>query len=157
MNGLKSWVVHLSGETHTDWRREIEQGIDQHKLEIGVTSPVTDHHASDHCGVDILGEEASSFWKDNKGARINRIRNQTLLSRADIVIVRFGPKYRQWNAAFDAGYAIALSKPLITIHDEELDHALKEIDSSANATARSTSQVIDILRYITQDASSRQE
>ena len=120
---------------------------------IETTSAVTDHRASDHCGVEILGEEESSFWKDNKGARINRIRNQTLIAKADIVIVRFGQKYRQWNAAFDAGYAIALSKPLITIHDEELDHALKEFDSAANATARSTEQVIEILRYITQDAS----
>ncbi len=157
MDGLKSWVAYLSGETHTDWRREIERGIDEHKLGIRVTSPVTDHHASDHCGVDILGEEASSFWKDHKGARINRIRNQTLVGQADIVIVRFGPKYRQWNAAFDAGYAIALSKPLITLHEEELDHALKEIDSSANAMARSTEQVIEILRYITQDASAGKE
>ncbi len=151
MDMIHSWIAYLSGEIHTDWRREIEEGIEQHKLEVLVTSPVTDHRASDHCGVDILGAEESPFWKDNKGARINRIRNQTLLGQADIVIVRFGQKYRQWNAAFDAGYAIALSKPLITIHDEELDHALKEIDSAANATARSTSQVLEILRYITQD------
>ena len=146
-------TAYLSGETHTDWRRAIEEGIAKSNLKIGTTSAVTDHHASDHCGVEILGEEESSFWKDNKGARINRIRNQTLIKKADVVIVRFGPKYRQWNAAFDAGYAIAHSKPLITIHDEERDHALKEIDSAANATARNPEQVVEILRYITQDAS----
>ena len=146
-------TAYLSGETHTDWRRDIEEGIRKNQLKIETTSAVTDHYASDHCGVEILGEEESSFWKDNKGARINRIRNQTLIKKADVVIVRFGPKYRQWNAAFDAGYAIAHSKPLVTIHDEELDHALKEIDSAANATARNPEQVVEILRYITQDAS----
>ena len=142
-------TAYLAGETHTDWRRDIEEGIRKNNLNIETTSAVTDHYASDHCGVDILGEEESSFWKDNKGARINRIRNQTLIKKADVVVVRFGPKYRQWNAAFDAGYAIALSKPLVTIHDEELDHALKEIDSAANATARTPEQVVKILRYIT--------
>ena len=132
----------------------MKEGITQHKLNVYVTSPVTDHHSSDHCGVDILGKEDVPYWKDHKGAQINRIRNQTMIGRSDIVIVRFGEQYRQWNAAFDAGYAIALSKPLITLHDETLDHALKEIDSASYGTTRCTEQVIDILRYVTQSTTS---
>ena len=147
-------TIYLSGEIHTDWRTEIQEGITQHKLNVYVTSPVTDHHSSDHCGVDILGKEDVPYWKDHKGAQINRIRNQTMIGRSDIVIVRFGEQYRQWNAAFDAGYAIALSKPLITLHDETLDHALKEIDSASYGTTRCTEQVIDILRYVTQSPTS---
>ena len=144
-----AWTIYLSGEIHTDWRAEIQEGINRHQLNVHVTSPVTDHQASDHCGVDILGNEDVPYWKDHKGAQINRIRNQTMIGRADVVIVRFGEQYRQWNAAFDAGYAIALSKPLITMHDEVLDHALKEIDAASYGTARCTEQVVDILRYVT--------
>ena len=65
------------------------------------------------------------------GAGVNAIRTQTLIRAADIVVVRFGDKYRQWNAAFDAGYAAALGKPIVTLHDAELDHALKEVDRAA--------------------------
>ena len=71
-----------------------------------------------------------------------------MIGRADAVVVRFGPKYKQWNAAFDAGFAAALNKPLITLHDDEHDHALKEVDAAANATARTPEQVVDILRYV---------
>ena len=141
-------TAYLSGETHTDWRRAIEEGIAKSNLKIGITSAVTDHHASDHCGVDILGEEASSFWKDHKGARINRIRNQTLVGQADIVIVRFGPKYRQWNAAFDAGYCAAKGIPYITLHDEEIVHPLKEVDQAAYAWCKTTEQVVTLIRYV---------
>lgn len=58
---------------------------------------------------------------------MNAIRTQTLIRDADVV-VRFGDQYRQWNAAFDAGYAAALGKPIVT---PELDHALKEVDRAA--------------------------
>ena len=112
------------------------------------TSPVTDHPASDDCGVSILGDEDQSFWKDHKGASINAIRTRTHLQKADIVVVRFGDKYRQWNAAFDAGFAAALGKPIIVEHPEEFDHALKELDAAALAVARSTSQVVEILTYV---------
>ena len=100
------------------------------------------------CGVRILGDEPDAFWRDRKGANINAIRTSSLIGRADAVIVRFGPKYKQWNAAFDAGYAAALNKPLIILHDGDHDHALKEVDAAANATARSPEQVVEILRYV---------
>lgn len=138
--------VYLSGEIHSDWRARIVDGAAD--LPIEFTSPVTDHDASDACGTTILGDEADAFWRDHKGARVNSIRTRTLLERADVVVVRFGPTYRQWNAAFDAGLAVAMGKPLITLHDSELDHALKEINGAASATARSPESVVSLLEYV---------
>ena len=142
-----SWQVYLSGEIHTDWRERIEQGAAGAGLEIEFSAPVTDHAASDDCGVAILGDEERPFWRDHVGAGVNAIRTRTLIAAADIVVVRFGEQYKQWNAAFDAGYAAALGKPLITLHPPEHDHALKEVDGAANAVAREPEQVVDILRY----------
>ena len=141
------WTVYLSGEIHTDWRDRIRAGAKAADLDIAFVSPVTDHAASDDCGVAILGDEERAFWKDHKGARVNAIRNRTLIRRADIVVVRFGDKYRQWNAAFDAGYAAALDKPIITLHDAALTHALKEVDGAALAVAETPEQVVELLRY----------
>ncbi|MAQ20088.1 MAG: hypothetical protein CMD52_01005 [Gammaproteobacteria bacterium] len=144
----KTWNVYLSGEIHSDWRDQIMEGSKAIKLPVTFTGPVTDHDASDLCGVKILGEETQQFWQDRKGAGINAIRTSSLISQADIVIVRFGAKFKQWNAAFDAGYAAALNKPLIIMHEEEHNHALKEVDAAANATARSPDQIVDILAYV---------
>lgn len=141
------WTVYLSGEIHTDWRDQIHAGALSAGLPIEFVGPVTDHASSDDCGVDILGAEADDFWKDHKGARVNAIRNRTLMERADIVVVRFGDKYKQWNAAFDAGYAAALGTPTITLHDPALNHALKEVDGAALATAETPDQVVRLLKY----------
>ena len=143
-----SWRVYLSGEIHSDWREQIAAGIEQAGLPVQLSSPVTDHEASDDAGTGTLGEEPEAFWHDHKGAGVNAIRTQTLIRKADVVVVRFGDKFRQWNAAFDAGYAAALAKPIVTLHDEELDHALKEVDRAALATARTSEQVVDVLRYV---------
>ncbi|RME34979.1 MAG: YtoQ family protein [Gammaproteobacteria bacterium] len=142
-----NWNVYLSGEIHTDWRDRIAQGVEEAGLPVTLTSAVTDHETSDDCGDRILGPESDPFWKDHKAARINAIRIRTLIERADIVVVRFGEKYRQWNAAFDAGYAAALGKSLITLHDEGLTHALKEVNAAALASCRTPEQVVAILRY----------
>lgn len=142
-----AWRIYLSGEIHSDWRQRIAAGIRETGLPVELLAPVTDHSASDDVGVDILGPERDSFWKDHKGAGVNALRTQTLLRRADVVVVRFGDKYRQWNAAFEAGYAAALGKPIITLHDPELTHALKEVDRAAMATAETPEQVVEILRY----------
>jgi YtoQ family protein len=144
-----AWQVYLSGEIHTDWRERIVEGAEAAGLDVEFTGPVTDHAASDDCGVAILGPEENPFWKDHKGAGVNAVRTQTLLRKADVVVVRFGDKYRQWNAAFEAGYAAALGKPLVTLHDAELTHALKEVDRAAMATAETPEQVVEILRYAT--------
>jgi YtoQ family protein len=142
-----TWSVYLSGEIHSDWREKIAEGIREANLPVELLAPVTDHSASDDVGADILGEEDDKFWRDHKGAGVNAVRTQTLLNRADVVVVRFGDKYRQWNAAFDAGYAAALGKPVITLHDPDLEHALKEVDRAAMAVAERPEQVVEILRY----------
>jgi YtoQ family protein len=146
-NGDGTWTVYLSGEIHSDWRERIAEGVREAGLPVELLAPVTDHAASDDVGANILGEEDEQFWRDHKGAGVNAVRTQTLLRRADVVVVRFGDKYRQWNAAFEAGYAAALGKPVVTLHDAELTHALKEVDRAAMAVASSPEQVVEILRY----------
>jgi len=146
--GERIWKVYLAGEIHSDWRERIEAGAREAGLPVEFTAPVTDHPASDAAGTGTLGEEAEAFWRDHKGAGVNAIRTQTLIRAADLVVVRFGVRYRQWNAAFDAGLAAALGKPIVTVHDPDLDHALKEVDRAAQATARDSEQVVDVLRYV---------
>lgn len=138
--------VYLSGEIHTDWRERIVAAAEG--LDVVFGGPVTDHAASDDCGAAILGTESDGFWHDRKGAMINAIRTRKGIADADIVVVRFGDKYKQWNAAFDAGYAAALGKPLISLHGPEHRHALKEVDAAALAVAEKPRQVADILRYV---------
>jgi YtoQ family protein len=138
--------VYLSGEIHTDWRERIIEGAKA--LDVAFDSPVTDHAASDDCGVAILGAEDNKYWHDHKGAMVNAIRTRKGIAEADVVVVRFGEKYRQWNAAFDAGYAAALGKSVIVLQLPEHDHALKEVDAAALAVAREPEQVVEILRYV---------
>lgn len=142
------WKVYLSGEIHTDWRDQIEQGAKEAGLPVTFYAPNTDHDSSDKCGVTILGAEEKPFWEDRKGAQMNAIRTQTLIGQADIVVVRFGDKYKQWNAAFDAGYAAALGKPLIVQHDPSLTHPLKEVDAAALAVADDPAKIVPILEYV---------
>ena len=139
-------TVYLSGEIHTDWRDQIAHGA--RDLNVVFTGPVTDHAASDDCGVAILGAEPNKFWHDHKGAKLNAMRTRKGIEEADIVVVRFGEKYKQWNAAFDAGYAAALGKSLIVLHGAEHQHSLKEVDAAALAVAQDPSQVVAILTYI---------
>ena len=142
------WTVYLSGEIHTDWRDIIEAQAAAAELPVSFTSPVTDHGASDDCGVKIMGGETEKFWHDMKGAGVNAIRTKTLIKNSDIVVVKFGEKYKQWNAAFDAGIASALDKPLIIIHQDEHQHALKEVDRAALAVVKTNEEVVKILNYV---------
>ena len=142
-----SWTVYLSGEIHTDWRDQIKQGAQALNLDITFVSAVTNHEESDAAG-DHLGEESNNFWRDHKSSKVNAIRTQTLIEKADIAVIRFGDKYKQWNAAFDAGYCAALNKPYITLHDESIIHPLKEVDGSAMAWAQTPEQVVETLKYI---------
>jgi len=142
-----SWTVFLSCEIHTDWRQQIMQGAESYNLPVAFTSAVTDHEASDAAG-DVLGDERSNFWRDHKSSKVNGIRTRTLIGRCDLVVVRFGDKYKQWNAAFDAGYCAAIGKPYITLHDEEIIHPLKEVDASALAWAKTPEHVVEILKYV---------
>ena len=140
--------VYLSGEIHSKWRDEIIDLCKKEELNIKFSSPVTNHEASDNCGVEILGKEDNLFWKDNKGAKINSIKTKKSIKESDLVIVKFGDQYKQWNAAFDAGYASALNKSIIVIHNEQNQHALKEVDAFASAVACDQNQVVRILKYI---------
>lgn len=142
-----SFHVYLSGEIHTDWREEIRRGAEVAGLDVIFTSPVTDHDASDAAG-DHLGEELQGFWRDQRSSRVNSIRTRTLIEQSDMVVVRFGDKYKQWNAAFDAGYCAALGKPYVTLHDEDIVHPLKEVDAEAQAWAKTPAQVVQILQYV---------
>ena len=140
--------VYLSGEIHSDWREEIYKGSSSAGLSITFNTPVTDHDNSDDCGVTILGSEDNPFWTDHKKAKLNAIRTKTLIERSDVVVVRFGDKYKQWNAAFDAGFAAALGKPLIVMHDKSLTHPLKEVDAAALAVAETPEQIVAVLNYV---------
>ncbi|WP_432559000.1 YtoQ family protein [Granulicoccus sp. GXG6511] len=142
-----SFHVYLSGEIHTDWRDEIQRGAEAAGLDVVFTAPVTDHAASDAAG-DHLGENASDFWRDHQSSKVNAIRTRTLIEQSDLVVVRFGDKYKQWNAAFDAGYCAALGKPYVTLHEPDIVHALKEVDAAAQAWCTTTDQVVEILRYV---------
>ncbi len=145
---MGSWTVYLSGEIHSDWRERIHAGVEAAGLAVELVSPVTNHYTSDNAGVEILGAEQNSVWHDRKGAGLNAIRTRTLIERADVVVVRFGDKYRQWNAAFDAGYATAIGTPVVTMHGPDTAHALKEVDAAALAVAETPEQVVKILAYV---------
>ena len=145
-----TWNIYLSGEIHTEWRDEIKKEASKEKMNINFTEPVTNHEFSDDCGVFLTGPEDNKFWHDHKGAKVNAIRTRTQISRADLAVIRFGEKYRQWNAAFDAGYATALGKPIITLHASGLTHALKEVDGAALAVAETPAQVVRLLTYVTE-------
>ena len=142
------WKVYLSGEIHTDWRQQIKSGAEQNNLPVTFTSAVTDHEASDAAG-DLLGEENNNFWRDHKSSKVNSIRTKSLIERCDVAVVRFGDKYKQWNAAFDAGFCAALGKPYVTLHDENIIHPLKEVDAAAMAWAQTPDEVVAILKYAT--------
>lgn len=146
-NDVEPWTIYLSGEIHTDWREQIAEGLKTADLPVRLVSPVTDHGTSDDCGVEILGAEGDDFWKDHKGAKVNALRTRTLLQKSDLIVVRFGDKYKQWNAAFEAGQAAALGKPLIVQHAPDLTHALKEIDAAALAVAETPAQVVRLIQY----------
>jgi len=141
------WTVYLSGEIHTDWRQQLKQGAETNQLPITFTSAVTDYAASDAAG-DVLGKEVEDFWRDHKSSKVNGIRTKTLIERCDIALVRFGDKYKQWNAAFDAGYCAALGKPYVTLHNDDIIHPLKEVDAAAMAWAQTPEQVVEILKYV---------
>ena len=143
-----NWNIYLSGEIHTDWREQIVAGCRAQELPVSFSSAVTDHEASDAAG-DLLGTEQNNFWRDHKSSKVNAIRTRNLIEKCDIAVIRFGDKYKQWNAAFDAGFCAALATPYITLHDDSIIHPLKEVDAAAMAWATDPAQVVEILAYVT--------
>lgn len=146
-----NWTVYLSGEIHTDWRQKIMQGAKEQGLVITFISAVTEHEASDAAG-DVLGKDDNGFWRDHKSSKVNAIRTKNMIQKCDIAIIRFGDKYKQWNAAFDAGYCAALGKPYITLHAEDIIHPLKEVDAAAMAWAQTPEQIVELLKYVVSDS-----
>jgi YtoQ family protein len=142
------WNVYLAGEIHTDWRKKIIIESESLSLPIFFTSAVTNHEGSDSAG-DVLGKETDQYWRDHKSSRVNAIRTRKLIEECDIAVIRFGDKYKQWNAAFEAGFCAALGKSYITLHEGDIIHPLKEVDAASMAWASSTSQVVEIFKYIT--------
>ena len=142
-----NWTIYLSGEIHSDWREKIMQGARENRLPLEFTSAVTDHEASDAAG-DVLGAESDSYWRDHKSSKVNAIRTKTLIEQCDLAVVRFGDRYKQWNAAFEAGICAALDTPYITLHDEDIIHPLKEVDAAAMAWAKTPQQVVEVLKYV---------
>jgi len=145
---MNHWTIYLSGEIHTDWREQIQKGSAAQNLPVSFSSPVTDHPASDAAG-DMLAPQSEGFWRDHKSSKVNGIRTKTLIENCDIAVIRFGEQYKQWNAAFDAGYCAALGTPYLTLHDENIIHPLKEVDASAMAWAQTPEQVVEVLKYVT--------
>ena len=143
---MMEWNIYLSGEIHTDWRQQIIQGCEAANLPVSFSSAVTNHETSDAAG-DVLGQQDNNFWRDHQSAKVNAIRTKTFIEQCDIAIIRFGEKYKQWNAAFDAGYCAALGKPYITLHNDDIIHPLKEVDAAAQAWATTPEQVVELLRY----------
>ena len=97
----------------------------------------------------MLGAESDNYWRDHKSSQVNAIRTKTLLENCDLVVVRFGDRYKQWNAAFEAGMCAALGKPYVTLHDEDIIHPLKEVDAAAMAWAKTPDEVVEVLKYVT--------
>jgi len=147
-----SYTVYLSGEIHTEWREEIKRRVVELGLDIVFNSAVTAHDASDAAG-DHLGKETDAFWRDHKSSKVNAIRTRALIEMSDLVVIRFGEKYKQWNAAFDAGFCAALGKPYITLHAADIIHPLKEVDAGAMVWTKTTDQVVDILKYTVEGTS----
>ena len=147
-NSEMNWNIYLSGEIHTDWRDQLKKGAQDNHLPVTFSSAVTNHEASDAAG-DMLGPQSEGFWRDHKSSKVNGIRTKTMIEMCDIAVVRFGDKYKQWNAAFDAGCCAVMGKPYITLHDESIIHPLKEVDAAAMAWAQTPAEVIEILKYVT--------
>ncbi|MGG5179222.1 YtoQ family protein [Bacillus sp. MM09(2025)] len=141
-------TVYLAGEIHSQWRDEIKEKSQSLKLPVTFVGPMENHDRSDHIGEDILGEQPNAIFKDDAASDLNNFRTEILLNKADIVIARFGEKYKQWNTAMDASAAIAKGKPLILVRPKELHHPLKELSNKANITVETVNQAIKALSYV---------
>ncbi|WP_458109808.1 YtoQ family protein [Bacillus zhangzhouensis] len=141
-------IVYLAGEIHSQWRDEIKEKSQSLKLPVTFVGPMENHDRSDNIGEDILGEQPNAILKDDAASDLNNFRTEILLNKADVVIARFGEKYKQWNTAMDASSAIAKGKPLILIRPKELHHPLKELSNKANITVETVNQAIKAISYV---------
>lgn len=145
MNDL---VIYAAGEIHSEWRDELRRHLEAAGVDAELVGPQEVHERSDDVGEAILGEQPGQRYRDLMGARVNTLRTRVLMQRADLVVAYFGPKYKQWNTAADAGAAVASGLPLVLIRPEEHVHALKELDALATLTVETLEQAAQAIAYV---------
>jgi YtoQ family protein len=141
-------VIYAAGEIHSDWRDQLRALLERLEVDADIVGPQEVHDRSDSVGEDILGGQPGPMYRDLMGARVNTLRTRVLMQRADLCVAYFGPKYRQWNTASDAGAAVALGLPLVLVRAEEHVHALKELDALATLTVETLDQAAQAIAYI---------
>ncbi|AQY51361.1 YtoQ family protein [Listeria weihenstephanensis FSL R9-0317] len=141
--------IYLAGEIHSDWRDKLRASI---QAKPGITfhfwGPQEDHDTSDAIGESILGTQPNALYKDLQASKINNLRTELHLKKADLVIALFGDKFKQWNTATDAATAISLGKPTIIIRPTDLHHPLKELSEKANVTVDTIEQAAKVIDYL---------
>ncbi len=141
-------VIYGAGEIHSDWRDELRGFLEDAGVSAEIVGPQEVHDRSDAVGEDILGEQPGPRYRDLMGARVNTLRTRVLMQRAEMVVAYFGPKYKQWNTASDAGAALAAGLPLVLVRSSEHVHALKELDALATLTVETLEQAAQAIAYI---------
>ncbi|HWV57164.1 MAG TPA: YtoQ family protein [Longimicrobiales bacterium] len=147
---MDTLTIYLAGEIHSDWRDRLRQHIAALDIpaDIEYVGPQEDHARSDDIGEEILGDQPSPRYRDLLGGKINYLHRRVQLSRADLAIVYFGPEYKQWNTAADAGTAAAMDLPIILVRAPEHTHALKDLDAFADITVETLEQAAQVVGYI---------
>jgi len=106
-------VIYAAGEIHSDWRDELRAHLKDLDVDAEIVGPQETHDRSDSVGEDILGKQPGPMYRDLMGARVNTLRTRVLMQRAELCVAYFGPKYKQWNTASDAGAAVARGDRLV--------------------------------------------
>ena len=145
---MSELTIYAAGEIHSDWRAALRRALDQRDVRARVVGPQEDHGRSDSIGEDVLGPQPGPLYRDLMGARVNTLRTRVLMRSADLVVAFFGPKFKQWNTAADAGAAVAAGLPLIVVRAEEHVHALKELDALATLTVETLEQAAEAIAYV---------
>ncbi len=141
-------VIYAAGEIHSQWRDELRAALADLGVQAELVGAQTAHDRSDDIGEAILGEQPGPRYRDLMGARVNGLRTRFWMDRADIGVAYFGPKYKQWNTASDAGAVLQAGLPLVLVRAEEHIHALKELDAQATVTVESLEQAARAVAYI---------
>lgn len=147
---MQELTIYLAGEIHSDWRDQLRSHVAALALpaDIEYVGPQEVHDRSDDIGEDVLGAQPGPRFRDLMGGKINHLRKRVQMSRADLVVAYFGPDYKQWNTAADAGAAAALDLPLILVRAPEHLHALKDLDAFADVTVETLDQAAQVIGYI---------
>ena len=141
-------VIYAAGEIHSEWRMELRRQLQSAGVDAELLGPQENHDRSDDVGEAILGKQPDARYRDLMGAQANTLRTRVLMQRADLAVAYFGPKYKQWNTASDAGFALASGLPLVLVRAEEHVHALKELDALATMTVETLKQAAQAIAYI---------